>query len=73
MGTLVIKNVPEPLHDKLKRQAERNHRSVNEEVIAILEQAFGLRVPPKLSPPPNCTVAFGRSSKPASPTAGISS
>ena len=51
MGTLVIKNLPEQLHDKLRRQAERNHRSLNKEAMVVLEQALGSRPAPKLSPP----------------------
>jgi plasmid stability protein len=53
MSTLVIKNMPDQLHEKLRRQAERNHRSLNKETVAVLEKALGAttRRPPKLSPP----------------------
>ncbi len=37
MPTLSLRNFPEDLHDWLKRQAEAHHRSVNKEVIALLE------------------------------------
>ena len=37
--TLTIRNVPESLARKLKTRAERNHRSLQGEVMAILEQA----------------------------------
>lgn len=39
MATLTIKNVPEPLVDRLKRQAALHRRSLNLEVIACLEGA----------------------------------
>ena len=36
--TLTIKNIPEALYHKLKERALRHHRSMNNEVIACLEQ-----------------------------------
>ncbi|MGH7324443.1 MAG: FitA-like ribbon-helix-helix domain-containing protein [Candidatus Rokuibacteriota bacterium] len=39
MATLTIKNVPEPLVKRLKRQATVHRRSLNLEVIACLEGA----------------------------------
>jgi plasmid stability protein len=52
MSTLVVKNLPEELHEKLRRQAKRNHRSLNKEAVAVLEQALdGEPQPPELSPP----------------------
>lgn len=50
LPTLVIKNLPEPLHERLKLQAERNHRSVTGEVIALL--AVGVAAPRRLPPLP---------------------
>ncbi|MGD0698122.1 MAG: Arc family DNA-binding protein [Terriglobia bacterium] len=38
MATLTIKNVPRELHKRLKKSAERHRRSMNSEVIALLEQ-----------------------------------
>ncbi len=40
MGTLVIKNLPEDLHARLKEQAQRHHRSVTKEVVNLLEQGL---------------------------------
>ena len=37
MATLTIKNVPEPLVRRLKRQAVSHRRSLNAEVISCLE------------------------------------
>ena len=44
MPTLVVKNLPEPLHERLKAQAQLHHRSMNKEVIALIEQ--GILAPP---------------------------
>jgi plasmid stability protein len=38
MATLTIKNIPEPLVKRLKRQAAAHRRSLNFEVISYLEQ-----------------------------------
>jgi plasmid stability protein len=40
MATLNIKNFPEPLYEKLQERAQREHRSVTQEVIHILDQAL---------------------------------
>lgn len=34
--TLHIRNLPEPVYDKLKLRAAENHRSLNAEVLALL-------------------------------------
>ena len=39
MATLTIKNVPQPLVDRLKSQAALHRRSLNHEVITCLETA----------------------------------
>ena len=49
MPTLVVKNLPEPLHERLKVQARQHHRSMNKEVIALIEQ--GILAPPLTSAP----------------------
>jgi plasmid stability protein len=41
MPTLTVQNVPSALHAKLKRRAERHRRSLNDEVLAVLEDAAG--------------------------------
>lgn len=41
MATLTLRDVPDDLHDWLKRQAEVHHRSVNKEVLALLETLRG--------------------------------
>jgi len=37
MSALLIKNMPPPLHERLRQRAVSHHRSMNGEVIAILE------------------------------------
>lgn len=52
MATLVIKNLFDNLHAKLKEQAQRHRRSLNKETISLIEQALSTqRTPPKISPP----------------------
>jgi antitoxin FitA len=41
MATITIKNIPEAVYQRLKRQAARNRRSVNQQVIACLEHSTG--------------------------------
>lgn len=40
MKTLSIKNVPDDIYFRLQAQAQRNHRSMNGEVIAVLNQTL---------------------------------
>ena len=52
MSTLVIKNLPDALHARLKDQAARNRRSVTQEAISLIELGVILpRVAPTLPPP----------------------
>lgn len=39
MATLTIRNLPDELHEVLRLRAKRNHRSLNQEVIAELSEA----------------------------------
>lgn len=39
MKTVTIKQVPDALHQRLRRRAKTNHRSLNGELLAILEVA----------------------------------
>lgn len=54
MSTLVLKNLPEQLHERLKAQAAEHRRSLTQEAILVLEQ--GLLTRPRrallLLPPP---------------------
>ena len=53
MPTLVVKNLPESLHERLKAHAQANHRAVTKEVVALIEQALKApaRTPVELPPP----------------------
>ncbi len=44
MTTITIKNLPTMLYERLKIQAQNNRRSINNEIIFMLEQA--LTIPP---------------------------
>ncbi len=39
MRTLTIKNIPDAIYRRLKRQAVQHHRSLNQEVITCLERS----------------------------------
>lgn len=42
MATVTIKNIPEPVYERIKAQAKINHRSINGEILSILEQAISI-------------------------------
>ncbi|MFN7887182.1 MAG: FitA-like ribbon-helix-helix domain-containing protein [Betaproteobacteria bacterium] len=48
MSSLVIKNLPDSLHARLKRQAERNRRSVIKEAVRLLEAGLETEGAPPL-------------------------
>lgn len=39
MPNLTVKNIPEDVYRRLKTQARKHHRSLNQEIIACLEQS----------------------------------
>jgi antitoxin FitA len=45
MATLTLKNLPDTVLQRLRRQAERQNRSVNREAIVILEAAVRPAIP----------------------------
>jgi hypothetical protein len=45
MTNLTVKNIPPLVYARLKQQAENNRRSINSEIITILEQALQMRNP----------------------------
>ena len=45
MATLTLKDVPPKLHSALRKRAEKNRRSLNQEVLFCLERIAGLSVP----------------------------
>ena len=40
MASITIKGIPKELHEQLKREAEANFRSLNQEVLARVERTF---------------------------------
>ena len=42
MPSIVLKDIPEELHEQLKQEAEVNFRSVNQEVLARVQRSFDL-------------------------------
>jgi hypothetical protein len=52
MAGLIIRDIPEALHTRLKQQATAHHRSMNKEVIALLEQALNMDTAVREIPPP---------------------
>jgi antitoxin FitA len=39
MATITVKNIPDELYEQLRESAGANHRSINGEIIACIEQA----------------------------------
>lgn len=50
MASIVVKDIPEKLHSRLKAQAKEHRRSMSQEIMTILEN--GLSVPKKRRWPP---------------------
>ena len=54
MSAVVVRDLPPALHQKLKAEAARHHRSMNREIIAILEKEIGttrtVALPPLVKP-----------------------
>ena len=50
MSSILIKDIPADLHERLREAAARDHRSMNKEVVALLEAALAAR-PPELPRP----------------------
>ena len=50
MSAVVIRDLPTVLHQRLKEEAVRHHRSMNREIIAILEKEIGAAQPAELPP-----------------------
>lgn len=42
MVTVTLKNIPEHVYERIKAQAKINHRSINGEILSILDQAISL-------------------------------
>ena len=51
MPGLLIKDIPREVHEWLKREAERNRRSMNQQAIVVLEERMRRFRPVKFPPP----------------------
>lgn len=51
MSGVIIRDLPLVLHQRLKHEAVCHHRSMNREIIAILEKELGAVQPAGLPPP----------------------
>jgi plasmid stability protein len=50
MAALLIKNLPESLHRRLKAEASRNRRSMAKEVLMLLDRGLSGQSPPPPAP-----------------------
>ncbi len=52
MPALLIKNIPPNLHERLRQRAAAHHRSMNREIISILERELELDLTATTELPP---------------------
>ncbi|MEM7595517.1 MAG: Arc family DNA-binding protein [Cyanobacteria bacterium P01_A01_bin.83] len=45
MATTIVRDIPDPLYEKIKQSALKNRRSINSEIIFLLEAAANLSSP----------------------------
>jgi antitoxin VapB len=60
MAVLTLRNVPEDLQRWIKSQANAHHRSVNKEVIALLDELRTGENASRLRPTPEHILALGK-------------
>jgi hypothetical protein len=51
MPSLLIKNLPHEMHEWLKREAEKNRRSMTQQVIILFEETMHRFQPVRFPPP----------------------
>ena len=59
MANLSVKDVPEDLAERLRERAARNHRSLQGELMAILEQAIYQPAPTPMPRPGVVSIGWG--------------
>lgn len=59
MATLSIKDVPDDLAERLRQRAARNHRSLQGELMAIIEQAIYTPEPAPVPRPGVVSIGWG--------------
>jgi hypothetical protein len=64
MTTLSIKDVPDDLAERLRQRAARNHRSLQGELMAIIEQAVQPSQPVQAPAPPPDVIGVGWGGRP---------
>jgi plasmid stability protein len=52
MATIIIRDLPDDLHERLKAQAKRNHRSLTKEAIVLIERHLSQSRPTPELPAP---------------------
>lgn len=57
--SLSIKDVPEALAARLRQRAQRNHRSLQKELMALVEEAVAERAQPASAASPGTALRFG--------------
>ena len=50
MSTIVVKNLPDHLHERLKQSAQRNHRSMTKEVVHLIAAGLSGEAPSPARP-----------------------
>lgn len=68
--SLSIKDVPDDLAARLRERAARHHRSLQRELLALVESAVSDASPKAREPEDTCTVAAARPGAPQEPVAG---
>ncbi len=58
MAALLIKDIPREVHEWLKREAERNRRSMTQQAIIIFEERMRRFQPVKFPPPARTRTAL---------------
>ncbi|MBV8342202.1 MAG: TraY domain-containing protein [Gammaproteobacteria bacterium] len=52
MATIIVRGLPDALHERLKAQAKRNRRSLTKEAVTLIERHLDQSPPPPKLPPP---------------------
>ena len=51
MATITVRDIPEPLYESIRQSAVKNRRSINSEIIHLLEIASSFAIPSSSSSP----------------------
>lgn len=67
MASILIKNIPPEIHSGLKANAQKHHRSLNREIISVLEKEISTSVSSRLTAAPQATPDYSESALAAYP------